>query len=278
MNMITLPATAILASLNNLTRTVCKPLNRLQIATFNYLKVFKDGSSIDLSTDVINVEPFTNDHSIYLKQALLFNPCHIEKGFFEWSNFNKNMQNFLYKKFASDVGVTIIQKYNDYCDIYHFVYNHKQPEIRYTEAMNQEILKIFILYFKDKAKKTIRLAEKHKIFIPNYKFYLNEHNHCETAWQYKDFNMEKFINELNINRYYLPQKNNDVYLTKQEIICLKWATIGKTAEEIAMILNISKRTCERHLEHIKDKLNCPRQLMLGFNLAKYIPELLFERL
>jgi DNA-binding NarL/FixJ family response regulator len=37
---------------------------------------------------------------------------------------------------------------------------------------------------------------------------------------------------------------------------------GKTAEEISLLLSISKKTVERRLDNIKHKLNCYKQSQL----------------
>jgi DNA-binding CsgD family transcriptional regulator len=43
-------------------------------------------------------------------------------------------------------------------------------------------------------------------------------------------------------------------LTGREIECLHWAAAGKTAKEIAVILDVSERTAIAHTENAKKKL------------------------
>ena len=45
-------------------------------------------------------------------------------------------------------------------------------------------------------------------------------------------------------------------LSKREKECLKLFLKGKTAQETASLLNISRRTVETYFENIKDKLGC----------------------
>ncbi|WP_438864406.1 autoinducer binding domain-containing protein [Neptunicella sp.] len=47
----------------------------------------------------------------------------------------------------------------------------------------------------------------------------------------------------------------DINLTKREIEILKWCSDGKTSEEIAMILNVKKRTISFHIANAINKLN-----------------------
>lgn len=68
--------------------------------------------------------------------------------------------------------------------------------------------------------------------------------------------------------YLLPQENGNSVLsqpskfklnhnlTKRENTCLQYLVRGKTAKEISDLLYISKRTVEKHIEHIKTKLDC----------------------
>lgn len=48
-------------------------------------------------------------------------------------------------------------------------------------------------------------------------------------------------------------------LSKRESVCLFYLVRGKSAQDIANILHISKRTVEKHIENIKDKLNCKKK-------------------
>ena len=56
----------------------------------------------------------------------------------------------------------------------------------------------------------------------------------------------------------LPEKE----LTKRQIDCLYHLVLGKTAKEIAIILSLSNRTVEHHIELIKDKYHCTSRSQL----------------
>lgn len=72
-------------------------------------------------------------------------------------------------------------------------------------------------------------------------------------------------------QYILSDNFDDTRISKREAVCLFYLIRGKTAKEIALILGISKRTAEKHLESIRAKLNCgsksevfSKALELGF--------------
>jgi DNA-binding CsgD family transcriptional regulator len=50
-----------------------------------------------------------------------------------------------------------------------------------------------------------------------------------------------------------PFEDDDVPLTQREIECLSWAAEGKTDAEIGVILDISSKTVNYHVENTKKK-------------------------
>lgn len=61
-----------------------------------------------------------------------------------------------------------------------------------------------------------------------------------------------------INQFEYELINSGHYegLSQREIECLFFLIRGKSAKETARLLNISYRTVEHHIDHIKNKLNC----------------------
>lgn len=55
-------------------------------------------------------------------------------------------------------------------------------------------------------------------------------------------------------------------LSPREVECGKWLILGKTAEETATILGLSKRTVEDHLASMKLKLGCNNKVQLAVEL------------
>lgn len=70
-----------------------------------------------------------------------------------------------------------------------------------------------------------------------------------------------------IKRFYIGDANGENYITYRELQCFKWLVLGKTADEIAMILNISKRTVDVHCNNIKRKFNCVKLTQVAYKLA-----------
>jgi len=75
---------------------------------------------------------------------------------------------------------------------------------------------------------------------------------------------------------------NIIQLTNKESECLFFLMRGKSAKETAIILNISPRTVEKHIESIKYKFNCRTKLELiayaiENNYLNIIPESLLQQ-
>jgi len=66
----------------------------------------------------------------------------------------------------------------------------------------------------------------------------------------------------------LNKQHDEMCFNTKELAYISWLVKGKTAEEISMILNISKRTVERNLAQIRQKMHCQNQFQLGYCLAR----------
>ena len=58
-------------------------------------------------------------------------------------------------------------------------------------------------------------------------------------------------------------------LTPREKECATWLILGKTAEETAAILGLSRRTVEDHLAAMKAKLGCSNKVQLAVLLLSH---------
>lgn len=86
-----------------------------------------------------------------------------------------------------------------------------------------------------------------------------------------------FNGKTNIGEQYILTENfKDLGISKREMACLFYLIRGKTANEIALILGISKRTSEKHLESLRIKFNCNSKSQviskaIGMGFVNYLP-------
>ncbi|NRB10778.1 MAG: hypothetical protein HRU35_04090 [Rickettsiaceae bacterium] len=96
----------------------------------------------------------------------------------------------------------------------------------------------------------------------------------------------KFITNLKPKQYILTPEFSPLPISQRQQECLSWFIRGKTAKEIALILGISYRTVEIHIQTIKHRLGCQNksqliekaidsgflfhvpEIMLGLNIPK----------
>lgn len=161
---------------------------------------------------------------------------------------------------------TILQRKENSIDAFHFASGENNPKINEKYLSNLPFLKLFIQSFKEKvlSDRTLRKAYDYKIAInTSSDGYLSGTNQSKY-----NLNTQEFLDALDINRFYLPHDQNNTYLSKRELECLYWLHLGKTAEEIAMILSITERTVRAHTNKIRSKLNCYTLYQLGEKIAE----------
>lgn len=100
------------------------------------------------------------------------------------------------------------------------------------------------------------MFDKHNQVIGIFGFasYMIEHDKLHTELLSTVFPKNTIFSSLFDNQ----TKDNFIKfpLTKRERICLYYLIRGKTAREVAAIMFISKRTVEKHIANMKDKLHC----------------------
>jgi DNA-binding CsgD family transcriptional regulator len=237
---------------------ICGPLSQiLEVPFFRYGRIFNDGSRFSLCSKPDVMRYFYEEQHYHLSWHDNGNPASAyPSGRLVWA-VNKLsstpeqrvMENEMKKIFQLAEGVTYRIKTADFVEIYDFASHdfsiyHLDPKILYR----------FMFYFKEQARVLIKQAESHKLIIPSNDLSLPP---CDVKNK-----EEKFLDNISVKRYYITEKGEDVYLTDREVDCLYWYARGKSAKEIAIIFNKSEKTINRHLENIRQKLNCHKQAEL----------------
>jgi DNA-binding CsgD family transcriptional regulator len=78
-----------------------------------------------------------------------------------------------------------------------------------------------------------------------------------------------FLQETQLQRRFLKTHTKDVPLTRREAQCLTYLSLGKSAKEIARIIDLSPRTVEDYLRNLKNKAGLKRnELLIAFARSK----------
>lgn len=252
-------------------QAICATLNQyFNISYFNHIRYFADGKRICLTNNSEWVQHFCRK-KYYLLKPLEDNKNNHDAGHILWDNLkDSTIYQTALSEFNINHGLTFVEKGENYTDFYHFG-NPAQLIASNDYYLGLiDVLKKFILYYKEKAHKLILTSNI--LHFPEFELPLTAIPISNPFEEIK----KNFLADLNIQRYYLGGKFGDNYLTARELDCAKWLAMGKSAEEIALILDVTPRTAITHINNIKEKLNCVKTSQLVFKLAQsQLAELLF---
>ena len=121
--------------------------------------------------------------------------------------------------------------------------------MNYIYLHQPELLKKFIIYFKDVANKLITEAESKKIILPprilnkqDSEFYSNEV-------------VQNFLNDIKLAKVSIRVNGSDMYISNNEAKILSLMKHGYTAKEISCEISLKKKTIEIYRDNLREKLN-----------------------
>lgn len=234
---------------------ICHPiLDNLGITYFNYLKVHHNDSSRELLTN--NAEWI--DHFYQQKLYKSIGAIDIEhllpKGFFLWSELNGSDPIYSQGReiFNIDNGISFVIKRADVTYLYIFGSTRDNTKINHFYTRHIDLLKRFILYFREKASTLILQAEKNRIYLPE-KQIIDPHKLKQH--QLTTLERKHFYKTTDIEKYYLFSEADNLYLTRKQAECVAFLMEGATAKQCAKALHLSYRTVEGYWNDIKNKLS-----------------------
>ena len=228
-------------------------LNSIGITYFNYIKIYNK----DCSRELLTNNPEWIDH--FYKNALYDSVGAVDvehlipKNYFLWSEMDIKDPIYLQGRdfFNIDNGITFIIKRKDVTYLYIFGSSRDQYTMNNFYLDNIDILQRFIHYFNDTAQKIITEVKDHKIYLPKPQ-QVNK-NRVSTI-QMSDTIRKQFFEETKVNRYFLLNESDSLYLTNKQASCAALMTKGFTSKQIAKTIGISYRTVEGYLLDIKHKV------------------------
>jgi len=231
---------------------ILEPLQLLGISNFSYGRITKDQKFFRIG----NHEDYTNlfyklelfDHPLCARGLATASTFEQEKQtkVFIW-NEQENVLSTLRKSVSIWNGANIYITNQDCMEAWSF--GGSMDDIHLTNFIinNMDILNRFFRYFKEKAEDLIDTTDRSKTFDIAF------HDPVTVSTQENQNIINEFLKHISTNRYHLSSGGQDFVLTLREVECLMYKNQGKTAKEIARILNISYRTVETYLDNIKIK-------------------------
>ena len=219
-------------------RDFCRPLAHLSIDGFIFMRRFADGRFVDLSNQLAWSEEFLVR---YLEGQIDFDCAAdhmlIQPGVSLWSH---NPDNIIWQEGRRDwgfhSGISIAKEGPYWTDIFCF-YSRERPETmdkQYLASFLQ--LEKFSFRFLENCHDLVSAGESKPLQTPET--YLTPPQQ-ETPSVFPE---EALIEPL----------------TGRERECIYYAVKGNTAQQVAVLLHLSRRTVESHLQNAKDKLGVGR--------------------
>ncbi|MBA3238404.1 MAG: helix-turn-helix transcriptional regulator [Parachlamydiaceae bacterium] len=157
------------------------------------------------------------------------------------------------KRIDADHAMILVNKVHGEIDAFCFFTNTDNPQI-YNFYMNEmSLLRSFIDFFKSEMKEDLthlKMSPANMALAKKELFFPKEPKKIITTSL-----RHAFLKSIGKDLNWL----TSIKLTNREKEVLKHLRIGKTAQEIANLLFISRRTVEKFLENIKLKLHCERR-------------------
>lgn len=229
---------------------ICEPLYALNIKIMNFIRVTHDRKVIYLC-----------DHHDWIKHylqkgypqigAFEHNKILIPDDYILWSSLENDDPIVIDSREIFNIhhGITLTRTHALGQDFFNFGVFEPESAIKDKLQTQVEDLQHFIDIFYEKTHILLPRAQK------NF-FHLD------------DFSVAQGCNESSKKSLYLGPEYQNQYLTPKEIACIRELVQGSTIPNIAMLMNLSHRTVEKHLENIKRKLNCHTQCQLGYVIAQ----------
>ncbi len=145
-------------------------------------------------------------------------------------------------------GLSIFKQREDSIELWGFAADRQTDGMQNFYIENIELLKTFTGSFNLAAADLILPTNKNLAIYKDFRplMHLDEYDRKK---------IDEFIKLTPINKRPLMTENGEIFLATKELECLNLLASGNTANQISHILNLSKRTIEKHLENIRHKLN-----------------------
>lgn len=226
-------------------------LDRYQLSAFYHRRLFPDGGQFVVS-DIPDWVQHYYSNRLYLHDRLNGHMNHCQDAFLLWSDWPDYHKNRAIRDmrdyYGLDYGLNIVQKSEQYCDIFGFISYVNNPTSSYLYRHYPHIFLSHIRQYQEQCASLVRAAASQRFFL----------NHNAVLAQNES--QDTFAN--NISQY----SQQKALITPKELSCLYALSLGHSAKGVAEQLNISSRTVEKHIAHLKEKLQCNTLFELGMKM------------
>ena len=230
---------------------ICKPLKRFNINLFSHVHISNNSEMTFLNNHPEFIE---NYYSKKYYHADIYAASHNNFGeFLLWDSLTCTGKSNSMVKDAVDFGhkqfFTLIEKDNTGTHFYYFATPSSSIAMNQVYLSNMDALKSFVKYLKSKTQASKELSAWKDIKLVIEK----KHSDIELPVDHQ------FISADNKKEFYQDishQLIGNSNLSKTQFNCLHLLAMGFSAKEIAGKLNLSRRTVESYLAHVRQVYGC----------------------
>ncbi|MFC3909217.1 helix-turn-helix transcriptional regulator [Legionella dresdenensis] len=246
---------------------LCTPLQKLGVHFFGYTSIDAQGQAYCLGSKLNYAKEYLRQNHAH--NDVHYRPVELKKqyhyDFWDFLNLDARAEK-LYRMAAEfDQGhtLTITRHDTDITHCYHFSGQLNDDGInqRYLEKLDS--LHTFIDFFNDCLQNITEIAQiyQHPINVGSEKLNQSKPINLISA-DPRTINLADSAQNSIQFKYF-----SQYFLTDNERQCLRWLHQGKSAEMIAAINNVSRKTIERYIASIKRKLDCFTLFQMGEKTA-----------
>lgn len=237
-------------------KKICQPLHQqFGVKHFWYSKTTPEGSYFSLASNP-EMHDYYHSSNLHLHSPFFHNPAFLQPGFYFYNaikddKFQESM-NVCSLKHSMNFGGSMVYKARHEMIRYGYAFDASIKCDAQTIILNNlPLFQKFNEYFTNEAKTLINQIQDDVVDLPTV--IGKAYNACPKGLEPQLTIAEKcaFLEKLGLMRF-----NNIQQLSNRELEIVRHIHEGLSARLIANRLFISPRTVEKHIESIKNKLNC----------------------
>ncbi len=223
------------------------------IDTFCYLRCYLDGTLLYLSNNDNWLKNYIHGkYYNYLEHTYCYT-ANDYGGFYTWCANDSDYVLSKAKDFGIYTGINLCLRTSDFCEVFAICSSSNDNNIVNYYMNNKH-----------------SITEKISSFRNHYLIDLNIKKNALQQVDTKILNKLKIYCE-NYNRVTI---HGNIKLSYKALSCLYWLCQGKSAYETGLILGISNRTVEAHIDAMRIKMNCNNKTQLVYKILSMCPDIL----
>lgn len=252
---------------NDLLQYVCKPLQEYGITFFGFTAIDKEGAHYCLGSKPEYAKQYLLKNLV--QEDIQYRPQqingHLHYYFWDFIQLSTGASEIyqMAANFDQSHTLTIVRHDEDMTRCYHFSGQLNDDTISQRYLSYLDGLQSYIEYFDNCLEK---MPELRRIFDYPYLTDLTKQSITPISIIKDDPRKVQLAEQANTGLCFIDYSK--YYLTAKERRCLYWLYRGKSAEMTSQILNVSRKTVERHIANIKQKYNCYTQFQLGIHISQ----------